>query len=165
MKKTDSMREMILIKKLKAEDPIELPMDQEFFDNLHNKIMLSVDKTEVKPVSKWTKTWVFLEKKTLVPRAKAKKVVRLGITATTIATGVGLLNFGLNLSTQMSSVQVNLNKSSILSEAKRNPVEWSELAVNYQDENDFYADILSQALSHNDLGTIVEIDKVIAQSL
>lgn len=169
MKKTDSMKEMILIKKLRAEDPIELPMDEDFFDNLHKKIMLSVDKAEVKPVSKWTKTWVFLEQKTLIPRAKAKKVVRLGIKATTLAAGVGLLNFGLNLSKELSLMQADLNKSSILLEAKKNPAQWTDLVANYQDENDFYADILSEALSQelsqSELATIVEIDKVIAQSL
>ena len=90
MKKTDSMKEMILVRKLKAEDRIELPMDETFFDNLHNKIMLSVEKADIKPLSKWTKTWVFLERKAVVPRAKIKKVIKLGLAATTLTMAIEL---------------------------------------------------------------------------
>ncbi len=163
MKNTDAMKEMLLIQKLKAEDPIELPMDEAFFDNLHNKIMLSVEQTEIKPVSKWTKTWVFLEQKTMAHkiRVKMKNAMKLGIAATALTIGIGVLNFSLNLSKPVTFAQSDFNKSSILAEAQKNPVEWSELVINYQDENDFYADILSQ----RDIGTIVEIDQVMDQSL
>ena len=161
MKKTDSMKDMILIKKLKAEDHLELPMDEMFFENLHNKIMMSVEKTEIKPASKWTKTWVFLEQKTMHHRTKMKKAVKLGITATTLTLGVSLLYYSLNLSKQMANASHEVNKTSILSEAQKNPSEWSELVVNYQSENDFYADVLSQ----RDLETMVEIDQVISQFL
>lgn len=161
MKKTESMKEVLLVKKMKAEDHIELPMDEKFFDDLHHKIMMSVEKTEIKPVSKWTKTWVFLEQKTQAHRAKAKKAVKLSITAATLTIGVSLLNFSLNLTKQMALASAEANKTSILTEAQKNPAEWSELVVNYQNENDFYADVLSQ----RDLETMVEIDQVISQSL
>lgn len=161
MKKTDSMKEAMLVNKLKAEDAVELPMDEQFFDNLHNKIMLSVAKTEIKPVKKWEKTWIFLEKKTISQRAKLKKAVKLAITATSITLGAGILNYSLDSGMPSSYANINQNKSSIISEAKKNPVEWSELVINYQNENDFYADVLSQRGSE----TIVEIDKAIAQSL
>lgn len=36
-------------KRLKAEDDMELPMNDEFFDRLHDKIMAEVDKTELAP--------------------------------------------------------------------------------------------------------------------
>ena len=62
MKNTNSMKEVLLIRKLKTEDPVELPMDDIFFDQLHDKIMMAVEKTEVKQVSKWQRTWVFLER-------------------------------------------------------------------------------------------------------
>ena len=161
MKKTDSMKEAMLVNKLKAEDAVELPMDEQFFDNLHSKIMASVAKTEIKPVKKWEKTWVFLEKKTLNQRAKLKKAVKLAITATSITLGAGILNYSLDTGAQVAYAKSNLNKSSIISEARNNPIEWSELVINYQNENDFYADVLSQRGPE----TIVEIDKAIAQSL
>lgn len=161
MKKTDSMKELLLVNKLKAEDPFEYPMDDQFFDNLHNKIMLSVEKTEMKPVNKWEKTWVFLEQKTVNHRARLKKAVKLSITATTLTIGVGILSYGVDYSIEKTSAKKNQNKLLIISEAKKNPLEWSEMVINYQNENDFYADVLSQ----RGLETIVEIDKVIAQSL
>lgn len=155
------MKEAMLVNKLKAEDAVELPMDEQFFDDLHNKIMLSVAKTEIKPVKKWEKTWVFLEKKTLNQRAKLKKAVKLAITATSITLGAGILNYSLDAGVQTAYAKSSQNKASIISEAKNNPIEWSELVINYQNENDFYADVLSQRGPE----TIVEIDKAIAQSL
>ena len=92
MKRTDSMKDAILVKKLKAEDSIELPMDEMFFENMHDKIMSAVEKTNIKPLNKWTKTWVFLEQKTLRPSAKIKKVIRLGIAATSLMVTVKLLD-------------------------------------------------------------------------
>ena len=161
MKKTDSMKEAMLVNKLKAEDAVELPMDEQIFDNLHKKIMASVAKTEIKPVKKWEKTWVFLEKTTINQRAKLKKAVKLAITATSITLGAGILNYTFDADVQTAYAKSSQNKSAIISEAKKNPIEWSELVINYQNENDFYADVLSQRGPE----TIVEIDKAIAQSL
>lgn len=161
MKKTDSMKEAMLVNKMKAEDAIELPMDEQFFDNLHKKIMASVEKTEIKPVKKWEKNWVFLEKKTINQRDKLKKAIKVAITATAIALSAGVLNYGWDIGVKTAYAKSNQNTTSIIAEAKKNPVEWSELVINYQNENDFYADVLSQRGPE----TIVEIDKVIAQSL
>ena len=161
MKKTDSMKEMLLIKKMRAEDPVELPMDDLFFDKLHDKIMASVEKTDIKPLSKWSKTWVFLERKTSPHRSKLKKAVKLSITAFSMTIGVSLLNATLNIYQQSQFAATEVNKSSILNEAQKNPIEWQEMVANYQNENDFYADVLSQ----RDTETIVEIDKVLTQSL
>jgi hypothetical protein len=161
MKKTEAMKEMIIVRKLKAEDAIELPMDEMFFDDLHNKIMMSVEKTEVKPVSKLAKTWIFLESQTHKQAAKLKKATKYGVTALTLALGVSLVNFCINWQSATDYAQANLNSSAIVSEAQKSPLEWSEMAGNYQNESDFYADILSQ----RDTETMVEIDKVIAQSL
>jgi hypothetical protein len=65
MRNTDSIKDMMIVKKLRADDPIELPMDESFFDKLHGNIMQAVAKTEVKPLSKWDKAWVFLEQKSV----------------------------------------------------------------------------------------------------
>jgi hypothetical protein len=54
-----------------------------------------------------------------------------------------------------------MNQQKIIAEAKNNPIEWSELVANYQHEEDFYTEVLSQRGTE----TIVEIDRVLAQSL
>lgn len=160
MKKTDAMKEMILVKKLKTEDPVELPMDDIFFDKLHDKIMLSVEKTEVKKLNKLSKTWVFLERKTHAHRSKVRKAAKIGMSAVLIAAGVSLMQIGLELQPGLP-LSSDINQSSIISEAKKNPIEWSELAAHYQNESDFYSDIVSQ----RDISTMVEIDKALSQSL
>lgn len=48
-------------KGLKAADELELPMDPEFFNRLHNKIMAQVSETAIEPVSKFYRPRKFLK--------------------------------------------------------------------------------------------------------
>ena len=157
-----SMIEMVIEKKLKHEDHLELPMDEQFFDNLHDKIMSSIEKTEVKPLSRWAKTWVFLETKAKPHRALARKVIKTGFVGVTLTLALGLASLSLKMYRDVRMAQTASNEMRILQEAQQDPTEWSDLVVSYQNENDFYADVLSQK---NDLGTIVEIDRVLTESL
>ncbi|MBC7419832.1 MAG: hypothetical protein H7328_03805 [Bdellovibrio sp.] len=162
MKSTSRMKENILAKKLKKEDPIELPMDEKFFENLHDQIMKAVEKTEVKPLSRWAKTWVFLETNTVRSRAMSKKIVKTSFVGLVLATGFAFFALSAKMYSDVYVAQNQGNQTKIVNEATKSPMEWSELVVSYQNENDFYADILSQK---NDLGTIVEIDRVLTGSL
>jgi hypothetical protein len=159
MKKTNSMKEVLLVRKMRADDPVELPMDDKFFDSLHDKIMCAVEKTEIKPVSKWDKTWIFLDQKTAW-RSKARKAVKLSIAAVTMTVGVSLLSLSLNFYQQAQYVREDLNKKSIIEAAEKNPAAWSEL-MTYQNENDFYSEVLSQ----RDVATFNDVDQVLSQSL
>src|SRR3954471_25049484 len=107
MKTTNSMKEVLLIRKMKTEDPVELPMDDKFFDNLHDKIMCAVEKAEVKPVTKWDKTWIFLDQKTAW-RGKARRAVKLSIAAVTMTVGISLLSLSLNFYQQAQYVREDL---------------------------------------------------------
>lgn len=161
MKKTESMKEMILVKKLKAEDSVELPMDESFYNNLHDRIMLSVDNAEIKKLSKLSKTWVFLERKTSHQRAKFKKAAKAGVSVLVIAAAFGLLQLGYQSQVQNMNLAQVSNQEGILQEAQKNPAQWSELAATYQNENDLFAEMLSQ----QDLSTIVELNKALSSSL
>lgn len=160
MKKTDAMKDILILKKLKAEDPVELPMDEQFYDQLHNKIMLSVEKTEIKKMSKLAKTWVFLERKTQSPRARIKKAAKPGLAVLMMILALSLIN-NMGATSNSKLLTQDLNQNTILKEAQSRPTEWSELVVNYQSENDFYADVLSQRGPE----TMVEVDNALAQSL
>jgi hypothetical protein len=149
-------------KKLKQEDLVELPMDEKFFEELHNKIMASIEKTEVKPLSRWSKTWVFLEAKAKPHRSLARKVIKTGFVGLTLGLAVGLAGLSAKMYTEVHMAQNASNKLRIIQEAKQNPTEWSDLVVSYQDSNDFYADVLSQ---QNDLKTLAEINRVLTESL
>ena len=117
-----------LEKKLRQEDLVELPMDEKFYEVLHNKIMASIDKTEVKPLSRLAKTWVFLETKTKPHKALAKKVIKTGFVGLTLTLALGLAG----LSAQNASSQIR-----IIQEAKKNPTQCSDLVVSYQEEKIF----------------------------
>lgn len=58
------MTEALIKQTLKKEDPVELPMNAQFYEDMHNNIMQTVAKTEIKQLNRWAKTWVFLEPKT-----------------------------------------------------------------------------------------------------
>jgi hypothetical protein len=90
--KTSRMKETLLAKKIKKEDPIELPMDEKFYENMHNQIMLAVEKTEIKPPSRWAKTWVFLEASTIRSRVIGKKIIKTSIVGLIMATTVSLFS-------------------------------------------------------------------------
>ncbi len=156
------MTALVLEKKLKFEDQLELPMDEKFFDQLHDKIMSSVEKIDSKPLSRWAKTWVFLETKAKPHRVFAKKVIKTSFVGLTFTLALGLAGISAKMYRDVRLAQSGTNQSRIIQQAKQDPTEWSELVVSYQNENDFYADVLSQ---RNDLGTIVEIDRVLTGSL
>lgn len=59
-------KEFLIKQRLKKEDPVELPMDDCFFELMHNKIMQAVDKIEMKPQAKWSKSKIFLERQGLI---------------------------------------------------------------------------------------------------
>ena len=52
MSSDPKLNEKHLADKLKSEDPVELPMNDLFFDELHDKIMAKVNESEIQTVSK-----------------------------------------------------------------------------------------------------------------
>jgi hypothetical protein len=74
--------------------------------------------------------------------------------------GVSLLSLSLNFYQQAQYVREDLNKKSIIEAAEKNPAAWSEL-MTYQNENDFYSEVLSQ----RDVATFNDVDQVLSQSL
>lgn len=91
MRQATYKKEYLLKLKLKKEDPVELPMDDQFFETLHDRIMSAVDATEIKPQSKWSKTRIFLERKAPGYRPLAKKIFRSGITGWVTSISLGLI--------------------------------------------------------------------------
>ncbi len=53
--------DVLLKQTLKKEDRVVLPDTEDFYINMHNKIMHAVHQTEIKQYDKWSKPWVFLE--------------------------------------------------------------------------------------------------------
>lgn len=148
MKENQGLREQ-----LKREDPIELPMDEMFFDKLHDKIMADVAKTEIKPASKWAKPWVFLERQARYYRPsnnmRTLHVVKMGLVGISLTLGLGLATMSLKLFDMSSQNQMASNKQMIIEQAYENPQDWVEMAASVQNDSDFYADVLNERLSSN----------------
>lgn len=150
MKENQGLKEQ-----LKREDPIELPMDDMFFDRLHDKIMANVAKTEIKPAtSKWAKPWVFLERQARYYRpsnnVRTLHLVKMGVIGISLTLGLGLATMSLKLF-DMSSQQSQLatNRQLIIEQALENPQDWVEMAASVQNDSDFYAEVLNERLSSN----------------
>ncbi|WP_409478088.1 hypothetical protein [Pseudobdellovibrio sp. HCB154] len=150
MKENQGLREQ-----LKREDPIELPMDEMFFDKLHDKIMADVAKTEIKPAtSKWAKPWVFLEQQVRYYRpsnnVRTLHVVKMGVVGISLTLGLGLATMSLKLFDMSSQNQMAANnRQLIIEQALENPQDWVEMAASVQNDSDFYAEVLNERLSSN----------------
>ena len=150
MKENQGLREQ-----LKREDPIELPMDEMFFDKLHDKIMADVAKTEIKPTtSKWAKPWVFLEQQARYYRPsnnmRTLHLVKMGLVGISLTLGLGLATMSLKLFDMSSQNQMAANnRQLIIEQAYENPQDWVEMAASVQNDSDFYADVLNERLSSN----------------
>jgi hypothetical protein len=159
---TSKMKDAILEKKIKKEDPIELPMDEKFYEDMHNQIMQSIEHTEIKPPTRLEKAWVFLETRAWRPGGLPRKIIKTGFAGLALMTGLSLVALSAQIYFNIKESKNLGNQSKIIREAKNNPIAWAEMVSSYQNENDFYADVLSQK---SDLGTIVGIDRVITESL
>ena len=162
MKKREPKKDVLIKQTLKKEDYLELPMDDFFYEKMHDKIMQAVEKTEFKAEPKWHKARVFLERKAENYRSTGKKVLKVAVVSLVTSIAIGFLGVSQKLYTSLQDARNLNNQGRIIQEAKNNPQEWAEMAGNYQNENDFYAEVLSQK---NDLATMVEIDNVLTQSL
>ncbi len=162
MKKSLPKKDFMIKQTLKKEDYLELPMDESFYDKMHEKIMQSVEKTEIQSQSKWSNAQVFLETSSNRYRSVYKKAVKLVVVTLVTSIAIGFLAVSRQLYVAVEARENLNNQARIIQEAKRNPQEWARLVANYQSENDFYAEVLSR---RNDLATMVEIEKVMTQSL
>lgn len=153
----ESLTDSLLTQQLKKMDSVELPMDENFFDQMHDQIMQAVEKTEIKQLNRWAKTWVFLE-------TRAKYYQHAGIKATKalFVLAVVSLSYGLGATSvamfeKAHEQQITKNKDVILKQAIQSPVEWAELAAVGQNDMDLYAEILNEKIQR--LGLESEVIK------
>jgi hypothetical protein len=141
-----------LREQLRREDPIELPMDDMFFDKLHDKIMADVAKTEIKPASsRLSKSWEFLERQAHYYRpsnnVRTLHVVKMGLVGVSLTLGLGLATMSLKLFDMSSQNQIASNRQIIIEQALENPQDWVEMAASVQNDSDFYAEVMNERLS------------------
>lgn len=98
--------------KTKKEDLFELPMDDLFFDQMHDKIMKAVELTEIKSQTKWTKSWIFLETQSHLPGPAPERIIKSALVMgfATLSLGLGSLSLGLFQQTHDQQVSAGTNK-------------------------------------------------------
>ncbi len=67
------LEQLKIIQTLKERDPIELPMDEAFYNQLHSRVMKEVERTDVKQTTRWGKAWIFLESAARAQRANSRR--------------------------------------------------------------------------------------------
>ncbi len=144
-----SRKEALIELKLKKEDQYELPMDDLFFNQMHDQIMQAVEKTEIKSQTKWTKTWIFLETQSRPFRPASQKILKTAFMLFVASFAVGLGGLSLGLFKKTHAQQISQNQQRILNSVANSPADWVELAAVSQNDNDLYAEILNEKIEQH----------------
>lgn len=130
-------------KGLKAAEDIELPMDPEFFDKLHNKIMAQVNETVIEPTSTLQRPKRFI-------RAHWREWV---FPAGTTLAMVFAVNFVLSQmskldSGRVESAKLNLSGEQVVAAALDSPDSIAQTVISSQAESDFFVDVASHSIEN-----------------
>jgi len=128
---------------LKNNDEMELPMNEDFFDKLHDKIMIEVERTEVSPPPMLMKQKSYL-------RAHWKGWL---YSATSVASVAAV---ALVLSTQFSKVNETMQRVGLYSDGRErivemalnSPDEVAQTLIVSQSEADFFVDVANESIEN-----------------
>ncbi|MFM6929308.1 MAG: hypothetical protein ACKOX6_12650 [Bdellovibrio sp.] len=158
MNRTDNQNNLDKVRKgLKAQNEIELPMNEDFFDRLHDKIMLEVEQTEIVPVP-------FLMTPRSILRAHWRGWVYPTGAIMSVAAMIAILM------PQVSKVNQGLQRVGLLSdgrerivaEALLSPEDLSKTLISSQTDSDFFVDVASESSENL---TIAKLQKIMGDSV
>ncbi len=144
MNPTDRARRLDKMRKgLKASDNTELPMNDDFFESLHDKIMAEVEKTEIAPGpilmtprrllrSHW-RGWLY----------PAGGIVSVAFFAMLLMSPVSKVNQSLQRAGLFSD-----GADRIAAEALRSPEDLSQTLISLQNESDFFMDVARESFEN-----------------
>lgn len=142
-------------RQMKRHDDIELPMNDEFFERLHDKIMAEVNKTAIEPIPLL---------------AKQKNMLRAHWRGWLYPTGglMAVLLIGVLLVNQESQVTRSMQRVGLLSdgheriaaEALLAPEELSQTLISTQSEADFFMDVAQDSFEHL---TVAKFNKILGE--
>ncbi|MFV3407070.1 hypothetical protein [Bdellovibrio bacteriovorus] len=144
MDNVDRMDRMDKVRKgLKAADDMELPMNEDFFDRLHDKIMAEVETTEIKPAPVL-----------MTPRNLLRSHWRGWLYP--VSGVASLMAFAVLLMPQVSKVNQSMTRAGLLSdgherivsEALLSPEEISQTLISTQSESDFFMDVARESFEN-----------------
>lgn len=144
MDNVDRMDRMDKVRKgLKAADDMELPMNEDFFDRLHDKIMAEVETTDIKP-----------SPVLMTPRNLLRSHWRGWLYP--VSGVASLMAFAVLLMPQVSKVNQSMTRAGLLSdgherivsEALLSPEEISQTLISTQSESDFFMDVARESFEN-----------------
>lgn len=118
---------------------IELPMDDAFYDRLHDRIMAAVEKTEMKRPSPWDKP-----KKLLCSQWKTWILSGGSLTMTLLA-ALQSPNLARSIFDESHTVQVVRNEDDFVTETLRSPEHFTETLISLQNQGDFFVDVAERS--------------------
>ncbi|MBV2167703.1 MAG: hypothetical protein KUL82_03250 [Bdellovibrio sp.] len=157
MDRKDPMDRMDKVRKgLKAADDLELPMNDDFFDRLHDKIMAEVDKTEVAPPPML-----------VTPRNLLRAHWRGWLYPAGGVTSLFVLAF--LLMPQVSKVNQSMQRvglfsdghERIVAEALLSPEDLSQTLISTQSESDFFMDVARESFENL---SVSKFNKIMGES-
>ncbi|MGZ3768353.1 MAG: hypothetical protein ACXVCP_03760 [Bdellovibrio sp.] len=129
--------------KLKKLDDIELPMDDAFFDRLHDKIMAEVDKTEIAP------TPVFMKSRKLLRSHWRGWLYSIGGVSSVLVLGSLLMSQFSHINETMQRVGLfSDGHERIVAEALLSPEQLNQTLISTQNESDFFMDVASESFEN-----------------
>lgn len=144
MDREDQMNRMDKLRKgLKAHDEVELPMNDEFFDRLHSKIMAEVEKTEIAPTPIMMKPRKLLRSHWRGWLYPLSGVSSLFLLAFLIAPQVTKVNQSLQRAGLLSDGHERIVAAALLS-----PEELSQTLISSQTESDFFMDVATESFEN-----------------
>lgn len=135
----DPQSNMQLKRVLRKNDEVELPMDEVFFDRLHDKIMLAIEDVEIESASVWQK-----------PRRKLIRHWRSWL----VSGGSVIMILIASMQTPMVAktflndshvVQVVKNEDAFNAETTGSPEAFSDSLIVYQNQDDFFVDVAERS--------------------
>ncbi|WII73519.1 hypothetical protein QJS83_06495 [Bdellovibrio sp. 22V] len=141
---------------LKASDDLELPMNDDFFDRLHDKIMAEVEQTEIAPApmlmtprnllrAHW-RGWLY----------PAGGVMSVFVFASLLLTQVSKVNQSMQRAGLLSD-----GHERIVSEALLSPEDLSQTLISTQSESDFFMDVARESFENL---SVSKFNKIMGES-
>lgn len=124
---------------LRKNDEIELPMDEAFYDRLHDKIMLAVEDIEIAPASVWQKP-----RRQLLTHWKSWMVSGGSVIMILIAS-MQTPMVAKSFLNDSHVVQVVKNEDAFNSETTGAPEAFSDSLIVYQNQGDFFVDVAERS--------------------
>ena len=157
-KETDTMaatealkRQRGLTKKIKQAGDQEIPMDDAFYDRLHDQIMAAVEETEINPLSRMDVSQQLLKRhwRNMAHSSLAILAV-LGIQQATV-------HLASQIWSESHTVKTIQNEKQILNQALLSPEEFLTSMMSSQSQSDLIFDVASQDLDQITQDRIVSL--------